>query len=62
MKNKIFRILALVLTIVMVLPLGISNVFAEEEIEGINIYYDHSITNTCTLCKLQNPFYSCKFC
>ena len=39
MKNKVFRLLALVLTIIMVIPFGMSNVFAEDEIEGINMYY-----------------------
>ena len=39
MRSKIFRILALVLTFVMVIPFGISNAFAADEIEGMSIYY-----------------------
>ena len=37
MKNKVFRLLALVLTIIMVIPFGIGNAFAEDEIEGTEI-------------------------
>ena len=39
MKKRLARILALAIALLMIIPFGAAEVFAEDEIEGINIYF-----------------------